>query len=51
MDYKYSFTDDTTCVHGPRSHSALGNTRMFNKLTKVSRTFQLFIHATKITNF
>ena len=35
----------------PRSYSALGNTRMLNKLTKVSHTFQLFIHATKITNF
>ena len=35
----------------PRSYSSLGNTRMLNKFTKVSRTFQLFIHATKITNF
>ena len=35
----------------PRSYSVLGNTRMLNKLTKVSHTFQLFIHATKITNF
>ena len=34
MDYKYSYSDDhiLTC---PRSYSALGNTRMFNKLTKV----------------
>ena len=36
----------------PRSYSTLGNTRMLNnKLTKVSCMFQLFIHATKITNF
>ena len=50
MAYKYSFTDDV--YMSPRSYSALGNTRMLNnKLTKVSCTFQLFIHATKITNF
>ena len=35
----------------PRSYSALGNTRMFNKFTEVSPTFQLFIHTTKITKF
>ena len=36
------------CVNGP---SALGNTRRINKLTKVSRVFQVFIHTTKRTNF
>ena len=36
---------------GPRSHSALGNARMLNKLTKVSHTLLLFIHATRITHF
>ena len=35
----------------PWSYSSLGNTRMLNKFTKVSRTVQLFIHTTKITNF
>ena len=35
----------------PRSYSALWNTRMLNKFTEVFLTFQLFIHATKITNF
>ena len=34
----------------PRSYSSLGNTRMLKKFTKVSHTFLLFIHATKITN-
>ena len=48
MDYKYSFTDDTTSVHVPQK---LQCSREYNKLTKVSCTFQLFNHATKITNF
>ena len=38
MDYKYSFTDDTTCVLVPQKlQCSIGNTRMLNKLTKVSR--------------
>ena len=38
MDYKYSFRDDTTCILGPQKlQCSIGNTRMLNKLTKVSR--------------
>ena len=33
MNYKIIFTDDTTCVLALRSYSALGNTRILNKLT------------------
>ena len=48
----YSRGYENACVYmAPRSYSALGNTRMFNKFTEVSPTFQLFIHTTKITNF
>ena len=37
-----------TCVLGPQKlQCSIGNTRMLNKLTKVSHTIQLFIHATK----
>ena len=37
MDYKYSFTDDTTYVLAPLKATMLyGNTRILNQLTEVS---------------
>ena len=52
MDYKYSFTDDTTCVLGPQKLQCSRDLQeCLTNSQKYLGTFQLLIHATKITNF
>ena len=51
MDYKYSFTDDTTCKWPPGATVLYGIQECLTNSQKYFGTFQLFIHATKITNF
>ena len=51
MDYKYSFTDDTTCVLRPQKLQCSRDLQeCLTNSQKYLGTFQLFIHATKITN-
>ena len=52
MDYKYSFTDDSTYVTVPQKlQCPMGILEFITNSHKYLCTFQLFIDATKITNF
>ena len=51
MDYKYSFTDNTTCILSPQKLQCSRDLQeCLTNSQKYFGTFQLFIHATKITN-
>ena len=52
MDYKYSSADDTSCVFVPQKlQCSMGIQEFLTNSQKYLCTFQLFIDATKTTNF